>query len=133
MRYVSSPAHFRLVLAIRRPIPCLICISSNIKKENIPGARDVTCLEPPPPPFVMLPCRMDVIWVCRWLPSSTSRPIVSFYIFYERNKKKKIRKNIPVVSRAPVSFPAISLLFPLPAPCLCRCRLCGGAAVILLL
>ena len=139
-----SPAHFRLVPAICRLIPCLICISSNIKKENIPGARDMRCLEPPPALHhvalsLLDGCNMGVVMVqvCRWPPSSMSRPIISVNIFYERNKKKKIRKKYlgsrHVASRAPVPSPAVSLLFPLPAPCLCQCRLCGGAAVILLL
>ena len=139
MRYVSSPAHFHLVPAIRRLIPCLICISSNIKKrKHTRGSRHDVSRAPPALRHVALSdgCNMGVVmvWVCWWLLLSMSRPIVSVNIFYERNKKKKTYLGSRcIASRAPVPFPAVSLLFPLPAPCLCQCRLCGGAAMILLL
>ena len=124
MRYVSSPAHFRLVPAIHRPIPCLTCISSNIKKrKHTRGSRCDASWAPPALHHVALldGCNMGVVMVqvCRWLPSSTSRPIVSFNIFYERNKKKKIRKDIPGLEMRRVSSPCFlpCHLLTFPPPC----------------
>ena len=114
MRYVSSPAHFHLVPAICRLIPCLICISSNMKKrKHTRGSRlrHVALSDG---------CNMGVVMVrvCGWPPSSTSRPIVSVNIFYERNKKKKIRKNVPGLETrrisSPCSLPCRLLTFPPP-------------------
>ena len=123
MRYVSSPAHFRLVPAICRLIPCLICISSNIKKrKHTRGSRREMSRTPPTLRHVALSdgCNMGVVMVrvCGWPPSSMSRPIISVNIFYERNKKKKIRKNVPGLKTrrisSPCSLPCHLLTFPPP-------------------
>ena len=94
MCYVSSPAHSHLVPAICRLIPCLICISSNIKKRKHTRGSRCEMSRTPPPALCHVAlsdgCNMGVVMVrvCGWPPSSTSRPIVSVNIFYERNKKK---------------------------------------------
>ena len=95
------------------------------KKENISGAQDTSCLEPPPPALHHVAmsdgCNIGVVMVhgCASGRHRHHGTIVSVNIFDEQNNKKKRTWAQDATCLEPLfPSPAVSLLLPLLAPCL---------------